>query len=243
MRTFVLGDVHGAARAMGQVFTRSGINPDTDRLIFLGDVVDGWSETNLCVDLLLEFRHLVFILGNHDEWFREWLRTGTAHPLWTDSGGWATLQAYGSDPRDVPDSHRDLFMHRTVDYLVEDERVFVHGGFNTPHPSQETPDTLRWDRDMWRQARFTDRQRWMYTANSDDPDGYERPNITGYREVFIGHTVVNSNAGPVQRCEVWNCDTGAGWLGRLSLMDVETKQWWQSDMVARTLYPNERGRY
>ena len=31
-------------------------------------------------------------------------------------------------------------------------------------------------------------------------------------------------------------DTGAGWEGRLTIMDIETKQFWQSDLVT-DLYP------
>ena len=43
------------------------------------------------------------------------------------------------------------------------------------------------------------------------------------------------------RCNVWNLDTGGGYEGKLTVMDVETKELWQSDFV-NTLYSNERGR-
>ncbi len=42
MRTFVLGDVHGAARALKQVLERSSFDYSADRLVCLGDVADGW---------------------------------------------------------------------------------------------------------------------------------------------------------------------------------------------------------
>jgi len=37
-------------------------------------------------------------------------------------------------------------------------------------------------------------------------------------------------------------DTGAGWNGRLTIMNTDTKEYFQSDKV-NDLYPNERGRY
>jgi serine/threonine protein phosphatase 1 len=40
---------------------------------------------------------------------------------------------------------------------------------------------------------------------------------------------------------VWNVDTGAAFKGPVSIMDVKTKQVWQSDPVWK-LYPNEEGR-
>jgi serine/threonine protein phosphatase 1 len=45
----------------------------------------------------------------------------------------------------------------------------------------------------------------------------------------------------MQGCNVWNIDTGAGFYGKLTCLDVGTKIFWQSDVV-RTFYPNEKGR-
>lgn len=41
MATYVLGDIHGAFKALEQVLARSPFEPLEDRLIFLGDVADG----------------------------------------------------------------------------------------------------------------------------------------------------------------------------------------------------------
>lgn len=40
---------------------------------------------------------------------------------------------------------------------------------------------------------------------------------------------------------VWNIDTGAAYKGPVTVMNVETKEFWQSD-DAYTFYPNENGR-
>jgi serine/threonine protein phosphatase 1 len=42
-RNLVIGDIHSGLKAVEQVLKRAEITPE-DRLIFLGDYVDGWSE-------------------------------------------------------------------------------------------------------------------------------------------------------------------------------------------------------
>ncbi|MEK6563466.1 MAG: hypothetical protein AABZ65_00350 [Candidatus Omnitrophota bacterium] len=36
---------------------------------------------------------------------------------------------------------------------------------------------------------------------------------------------------PIHVCNVWNIDTGAGWSGKLTIIDVDTKEYWQSDLT------------
>jgi serine/threonine protein phosphatase 1 len=64
-----------------------------------------------------------------------------------------------------------------------------------------------------------------------------------FREIFIGHTPTTNYDSeiPMQAHHVWNVDTGAAFKGRLTAMDVDTKEYWQSDPVWK-LYPNEKGR-
>ena len=50
-RTLVLGDMHGAKEALLQVLSLSKFDNELDRLIFLGDVADGWHEVPECVDI------------------------------------------------------------------------------------------------------------------------------------------------------------------------------------------------
>jgi len=45
MKTFTIGDIHGGHKALLQCLERSGTDKKNDRLLCLGDVVDGmvWS--------------------------------------------------------------------------------------------------------------------------------------------------------------------------------------------------------
>ncbi len=67
MRTFVIGDIHGAYKALVQVLERAGFDYENDKLISLGDVTDGWSETAESIEELMKIKNLVYIKGNHDE--------------------------------------------------------------------------------------------------------------------------------------------------------------------------------
>jgi len=44
-RTLVIGDIHGAYKALVQCLERSGFDKEKDTLITIGDVCDGWHET------------------------------------------------------------------------------------------------------------------------------------------------------------------------------------------------------
>ena len=57
-----------------------------------------------------------------------------------------------------------------------------------------------------------------------------------YKNVFIGHTGLIQGI-PEKAVNVWNLDTNAGWGNKLTIMDVDTEEYWQSDLIT-TLYPN-----
>jgi len=64
-----------------------------------------------------------------------------------------------------------------------------------------------------------------------------------YDEIYLGHTPT-TNYGidtPMHKCNVWNVDTGAAFSGRITVMDIDSKRYWQSDIV-QTFYPDEKGR-
>jgi len=227
-RTLVLGDVHGGHRALIQVLERCNFDPAGDRVVFLGDVADGWPETPACIDELLRIPNLVHLLGNHDAWLLQWLREPYPPPYWLEQGGQATIDAYCGTRCKVPFAHL-RYLETARHWFQDGDRMFVHAGWDwyfNPHPAKADPDELIWDRDMWKTAVLR-----------------KTGQLTMFREVFIGHSTT-TRAGstvPLQRCEIWNVDTGGGFEGRLSILDADTKEYWQSDVVAE-LYPEHAGR-
>ena len=95
-RTLVIGDIHGGLKAVHQVFEKAKVTSE-DKLIFLGDYVDGWSESAGVVDYMMQLANsheCIFIKGNHDAWCEGWLRTGDADKTWLLHGGVPTVSSY-----------------------------------------------------------------------------------------------------------------------------------------------------
>ncbi len=263
-RTFCMGDLHGCHKALVQCLERSEFNYETDTLIQLGDICDGWSETYECVEELLKIKNLIPIRGNHDDEFGHWMLWGIHRVHWLH-GAKATAESYikhadRDDIRfmpnnggyitnltsfDIPPTHQKLFRDQDL-YYVDGERnmCFVHGGFNR-HISitdQSIPYIYFWDRDLWNSA-------MSYSCMNEESKKKNKFKMkNNFSEVFIGHTATTNWSEfntpittPMKAANIWNLDTGAGFNGKLTIMDVDTKEFYQSDLV-RKLYPNERGR-
>lgn len=223
-RLFVLGDIHGAYRALRQCLDRSRFDRDNDHLIFLGDVCDGWPETREAVDELMRIRHLTCLVGNHDTMALPWMKRGEMPLSWLNQGGVATMRSYAGG---VPDSHI-RFLEAALPYYVLDDRCFVHAGFDPERPlAIQDIEVLSWDRNLARRALEA-----YHTRASG--------NLTSFRETYIGHTPIPFSH-PILGGGVWMMDTGAGWSGVLSMMNVETKEVFVSDEVGG-LYPGVEGR-
>ena len=150
MRTFVIGDIHGAHKALLQCFERSGFDRTKDRLIALGDVCDVYPEVRQCVDELIALKHCDFIIGNHDLWTLDWATRGLKPAMWLEQGGDQTILSYGGGP--MPSGHVE-FLNKAHPWLEADGRVFVHGGFDPDRPlGVQSLNVLAWDRDLLRKA-------------------------------------------------------------------------------------------
>ena len=146
MRTFVIGDIHGAYKALMQCFERSGLNYDKDRLIVLGDVCDGYHEVRQCIDELLKIKHYDYIIGNHDLWALDWATKGIEEELWLGQGGRNTKASYDWD--EMPQAHTDLLKNAHA-WLELGDKLFVHGGFDPSKPiASQGLQTFVWDRDL-----------------------------------------------------------------------------------------------
>lgn len=240
MRTLVIGDIHGGLRALYQILERAKVSPN-DRLIFLGDYVDGWSQSPEVIDFLIELEkthNCIFIRGNHDELLLEWFTNKTDNPTWFMHGGESTLLAYENATPQTIDKHI-LFLQSLQNYYLDNEnRLFIHAGFTNVNGIHHEyfPKLFYWDRTLWETALALDK-----SLEKNHPFYPKR--LTLYHEIYIGHTPVSRiNAEiPIKMANVWNVDTGAAFKGPLTIMDVNTKEFWQSEPLPQ-LYPTEKGR-
>jgi serine/threonine protein phosphatase 1 len=239
-RILVIGDIHGGLKALHQVIARASVTIN-DTLIFLGDYVDGWSESPQVLDFLIDLNQkqkCIFIKGNHDELLLQWLFESKDNREWYKHGGEATVLAYKNITNDRKNIHINFLQSLQNYYLDDDKRLFIHAGFTNMNGVnfEYFPKLFYWDRTLWETA-------VALNENFDKTSKYYPRRLLLYDEIYIGHTPTTrlDELTPVNKACVWNVDTGAGFFGCLTILDINTKQYWQSDKL-QDLYPNEKGR-
>ncbi len=168
MRRFVIGDIHGCAKALRTVIET--INPERDdELIFLGDYVDRGPDSRNVVDQIIELQsrcRVVAVRGNHELMMLAIINRGLDDTVWLANGGRATITSYGGNLSKVPSSHLQFFSQLLPFYENEDT-ICVHAGYHPMLPmNEQEPGTLYWD----------------HLASQLPP-----AHVSGKR-VFIGHT-------------------------------------------------------
>lgn len=228
MKRFVIGDIHGAHKALVQCLERSEFDRQKDLLICLGDLSDGWPDCYQVIEELLTISNLVLIKGNHDVWLSAWFEQGDAPGIWLSQGGRSTIHSYKTV---VPETHKQL-LRSAVKYYTLDDMLFVHGGYDPKVPIEEQEEEfLVWDRSLVELA-------LMHRHFKDKHE------LTVYKKVFVGHTptIIYKSINPIETYGVVMMDTGAGFAGGiLTIMEIDTGIYFQSDPV-NNLYPEFRGR-
>jgi serine/threonine protein phosphatase 1 len=242
-RKLVIGDIHGGLRALHQIMDRAKVTTD-DTLIFLGDYVDGWSQSPEVIDFLIDLskkQNCIFIRGNHDELLFDWLSSNNENideSMWFKHGGEATVLAYNTVSETKKKRHIEFLQSLQDYYLDEQNRLFIHAGFTNMNgiDYEYFPKLFYWDRTLWETALALDstisKESFLYPKR-----------LKIYNEIYIGHTPVSKieQTIPIQKACIWNIDTGAAFNGPLTILDVDTKAFWQSEPLNK-LYFNEKGR-
>ena len=168
----------------------------------------------------------------------EWLGKGKDNPLWFQHGGKATSDSYRTASKKTKENHIAFFESLENYYLDSENRLFLHAGFtNLKGVHHEYIETNYYrDRTLWELA-------LALNPNLTKTDSSYPKRLLHYKEIYIGHTPVTKIGltFPHNGANVWNIDTGAAFKGPLSMMDVDTKEVWQSDPV-HIFYPDENGR-
>ena len=184
-RTVVVGDIHGGLKALIQVLNKVEVK-DEDTLIFVGDYVDGWSESAQVIQFLIELSKTIkciFIKGNHDVWAEEWLRSGEVNPTWYIHGGKETMESYEGFTGMEKSKHLQFFESMTLYHIDSKNRLFLHAGFTSMHGVEKEvfQQTLYFDRTLWEMALTMDKR---IEKNSE----LYPKRLKHYHEIYIGHT-------------------------------------------------------
>ncbi len=165
---YAIGDIHGRLDKLEELLARLPLRGD-DRLVFLGDYVDRGPDSRGVIDRLIrvaEERSAVFLLGNHESMFLDFLGWPGSHYFGADvflaNGGAETLLSYdyfeAPEPRplrfELPPAHIDFF-RSLQPHHVDGDFLFVHAGLGralgrSDHVEQALrrarSEELLWDR-------------------------------------------------------------------------------------------------
>lgn len=208
-RLIAIGDVHGCFHALDAVL--DSIEPTgTDRIVFLGDVVDSGKETREVLERIIALKHqcdVVLIQGNHEEMMYAARENEKALRYWENCGGVATINSYrfGGTLADIPSEHWQL-LDTCVPYFETDEFILTHANYVPDLPMAEQPEySLRWE--------LFDHEK-------------ERPHFSG-KPVVVGHTE-QKNAEILDLGFATCIDTVCCKYGWLTALDVSTYEVWQA---------------
>lgn len=214
-----MGDIHGELEKLESVFSLSAFDFENDMLIQVGDICDRGASSFEVVELLKKCRQLILIEGNHDQWLKDYIDDPTApfDEMWMQQGGLTTLDSYARN-HCRPEVHRSFYAQQLPYYVDAANNCFVHGGFNRRHKiAEQDPKSFAWDRNLV--------QEMMSCA-----PGQKLSTADNFNHIYIGHTptIYWSETKPINKAGITNIDTGSGKGAALTIMDIDTGEYWQS---------------
>tara|TARA_B100000508_G_scaffold141097_1_gene147074 strand:- start:183659 stop:184405 length:747 start_codon:yes stop_codon:yes gene_type:complete len=238
VRTLVVGDIHGYLDPLKDALDKIEYDPSADRLIFVGDYINGGNQPIEVVDYLLHLKdqaHFkpVFIMGNHDYWFSELLERDLAlfhekkyikkkYRSWMKKGGDKTYKAYRKANKGTVERHK-IFFDQLVDHFIWDNKLAVHAGFDANIGFDKTrkrePHALFWDRSLFKLAL----KKFGKNNKRTNKFGKKRKPISSFELIYIGHTPTIKYDFDTPRVigNVINVDQGCKYNGKLTIWDDE----------------------
>jgi serine/threonine protein phosphatase 1 len=170
MKTFVVGDIHGRCAQLLHLLDMLPRDPETDTLVFLGDLVDRGADAPCCVSHILQMsrenpERVICLRGNHEQMLMDFLKGYSNVWLTPVAGGEHTFAQYTGRSIRV-NSEKDLeemralfeqsfpqehleFMENLPFYYEDEFAIYVHAGLDEGKPPRDSsPISLLWMRDM-----------------------------------------------------------------------------------------------
>jgi serine/threonine protein phosphatase 1 len=217
MRILAIGDIHGYRVALDAVL-EAAAPTSADWIVCVGDYVDRGPDSRGVLDRLIGLERsgrVIALRGNHEQMMMDSREEPGLLPMWLMNGGEQTLASYAQPGKqgtigDVPKPHWNFLDHVCTDYFEIDRYFFVHADA-LPHLGlgAQPPQVLRWQK------------------LQPHPPHFSR------KTMICGHTVQPSGV-PLDLGFAVCIDTGI-YLpdGRLTCLDVESGDYWQSDAAGK----------
>ena len=171
-KTYVIGDIHGCHQTLVELLEKINPDPENDFIIFLGDYIDRGPDSNPVVEEIIKlrrrFKHLVPLMGNHDQMFLRYL-AGKDKDLFFTIGGEETLRSYGVNPQSTDDPfsliprEHIFFFNDLSNYWEDDKYIYVHAGLKPGvHITQQSTEWLFWAREHFINSKYDFGKRIIY---------------------------------------------------------------------------------
>ncbi|MGE0407955.1 MAG: metallophosphoesterase family protein, partial [Amphiplicatus sp.] len=215
-RLYAIGDIHGCADLLDRLIQTIAKDAAGARMraIFLGDYIDRGPDSRGVLDRLVALKRArpetIFLKGNHEAAFLDFLAAPESTRGWLDWGGAETLDSYGVADLSRPPVviAEEMLTRLPADHLaflkgldlmrVFGDYVFVHAGVRPGVAlDEQDEDDLLWIREEFHRAPVDER-----------PD----------KVVVHGHHPVKKALDAGWRIDV---DTGACFTGRLTAVILD----------------------
>lgn len=225
-RVFVLGDLHSNYKGFSQLLEKVNFDVNIDTLYFIGDLFDGnGKESYKCLTTMLQIKNLNPCMGNHDLWVKYWLTSNKVNKTWLKSGGYFTLENLSQ----YNDSKKLLNQYfEKVNYWYNYKNYFIcHAGFdNRKSVTNQKEINFAINRSLFQKA----------ITNKNKKLKFNFTNVKFYFDtVIIGHTPTISHK-PEFFSNLINIDSGSANGGKLTLMNLNTLEYYQSDYTKKLYY-------
>jgi serine/threonine protein phosphatase 1 len=212
-RTIAISDIHGHSQALDGILAAIVPKPK-DVLIFLDDYVDRGPDSKGVLDRLLDLKkrfNVVALMGNHEEMMLGAKGGRSDLRFWMNLGGRETLESYGNagDLRLVPFEHLQFLKGLLLFYETE-THFFIHTNYDPDRPlnRQESATAL-----------------WKHLGEPPSP------HFSG-KIAIVGHTPLMN--GQILDLPHLKCiDTGCGYGGLLTALEIGNGRVWQVDEMGR----------
>lgn len=217
-RHIFIGDIHGCLEEFNELMKKVSYNPNEDRLILLGDLIDRGPDSVGVVRRARELK-LECVMGNHEHKFLKWFRSqGTRVDVYDRRDFYSQL------------SDQDIGYIQDMQLYIElDNVVAVHAGLKPGIAlSSQSKDDLMY-------LRYTDSDRKFISLKKINKLGKEEIGAIfwtqfwhGPKSVVYGHNVHSYETPLIEEITpgvtCYGLDTGCCFGGHLTALIWETKE-------------------
>ena len=210
-RTFFTTDVHGCFNILEGHLNRVSFNPSKDLLISGGD----WCERGMYSHRVLQYLNtpcVMSVRGNHEQLFIATVEEGfngmASRCLWENGGEWV-FDMYDNGKMDEIMAIYETFksLPLAIELLTDKEKIgIVHA--EVPYND--------WDR--FKEETHPKEEEVTQWARSNYVSGKEVV-VEGVDRILCGHTP-NASGEVEVRANVWYCDTGSFFTGKLAFFEI-----------------------